>query len=343
MSDGTHLRNHRRERLLSTSTAVVVLGEINLDVYATVLGEPGLDGREVDTADTIVCTGGNTWNIARILSALGLPVTFLCTSSARDVTASVLRTEGLPTPTIKYIPRMETLAPRFIAVDRGEESVLRAIHIPPQQAPDARQLAYAKAAVLREAARGARLAILASSIEPVLLAALVRSCEECGLPILATISSSPSALQYRSLLSRFACITLNEHEARALLCRPASVQGEALAREIARYRTRCVLTCGHKGAWYAAFGNRPTFTKAPRLGNTFVNSLGAGDTMAAYLALGLWKHDGAIRATTLARATAAAALICQARGHLPSRFDKKAMREMLHKVRLQNTPKVRTS
>ncbi|HEY1624482.1 MAG TPA: PfkB family carbohydrate kinase [Streptosporangiaceae bacterium] len=289
-------------RVPRQSPRVTVLGSLNMDITVTVprLPEPGMT---VLGAAARFTAGGKGANQAVAASRLGAAVRMVGRVGDDDFGRTLLaglRAEEVNADDVQIAAGVPTgLA--MIAVDQAGEN-----HITVAQGANAEVCAADSAAA--RAAAGDVLVISAEIPLSVIEAALARPRSWLCVLNLAPVPANLAAVA--ALLGGGAgpdWLVVNEPEAAAVLGRPVDGLGaaERAAADLAAGLRHVVVTAGAQGAALAEPSG--TTLAVPGFGVEAVDTVGAGDTFVAALAVALAAgvpSGDAVRAATAAAATA---------------------------------------
>lgn len=305
--------------MVERKRGVLVFGEVNLDIYVRFSLDTTYVEQSAASADIEFELGGNTWNIAKTLQKLGRKVMFICTSSKDDISITLLKSRSDNYyPDIEFIPGIATLAPRFVAVDKAERPILRAIQLPNQTSPDQQQLKYLSDMLRKHRENGYGTVVLASSIETEILECIILESKKLNMQIVGAISSAPTVNRFAPALSYFDILILNLSEAQALTSVLGLNSGAAheFAHVLSQYAKNSIVTMGADTLYAYSENGLKLDCTPPFLGKSFVNDLGAGDAFAAFLIDAFTRTGKWVSAETLAWATAGATLVCQNKKHI---------------------------
>ena len=295
---------------------ILVFGEINLDIYIK-FEEPFVN--ETDSTYkslTNIKTGGNTWNIAKILAMLGKKTIFLCTSRKDPTILYLIDNEGfIENLKIEWIDGINTKPPIFCAVDASNGPVLRAIDIKPQEPVKKKHRQTVEQIISATSELGGTYGVLASSIESGILENIIKSCHKNRIKLVGAVSSSPSAVAYLKYLSYLEILILNYEEAELLsLTKFNHHNVEVCLKEFSLYTKYIVLTNGDKGVIIFKEGKVWLEYPAYEIKENFKNSLGAGDAFTSFLISSL--SGNSITTQNVDFATFGASYTCQIESHI---------------------------
>lgn len=300
----------RRERPVK-HVRLTVLGSLNMDISVTVAALPG-PGATVLGGGAVYAPGGKGANQAVAAARLGAAVRMVGCVGDDDFGARLreaLKDEGVADEGVRVVPRAPTgLA--MITVDEAGENMITV-------APGANGEAGAEEVAAAGAALADALVISAEIPVPAIRAALAAPGDSgdrthrAGLTVLNLAPAPPEA---RELVAAGAdWLVVNESEAGAVLGRDVAGLDDAAraASEIGAMGARgVVVTAGAAGAAYRAPGpaGQEEAGVVPGFTVRAVDSVGAGDTFAAALAVALAAEvapPDAVRAAAAAGAAAA--------------------------------------
>jgi ribokinase len=162
-----------------------------------------------------------------------------------------------------------------------------------------------------DAVRGAQVLLMQLEVPQQSVAAAARTAKDSG--VLVVLNAAPAATLDAGLLADVDVLVVNEGEARALApSGPDDV--DRLTDALLDRVPAVVVTLGPDGALYRDRGGERHHRPGRRV--EAVDTTGAGDTFAGYLAAGLAAGDGVLVA--LDRANVAASLCVQRRGAVPA-------------------------
>ncbi len=276
------------------SPRILVVGSLNCDVVVRVPALPR-PGETVLGLGVVRAPGGKGGNQAVAARRLGADVAFVGAVGDDPNGTDLLRwlaAEGVDTTRVATIAGVPS-GTALIDVQPDGENMITVV-------PGANHaLTHAHLAPHREALAAADMVLLQLEIPLDVAAAAVRTAREAGVPVLLNAAPRPVPADLRGLVADVTALVVNESEAAAL--------GAADPAELARAGVGAglaVVTRGVAGASWAypdgSSGHLPGFVVQA------VDTVGAGDTFCAALALGLCAAlppAGAVR-----RACAAAAL-----------------------------------
>ena len=279
----------------------------------TVTPHPALDyslrldgfemGRRARYGDAVIDPSGKGVNVARMVRRLGEPVLALgfAAGLTGDLLAEGLDAEGVPHDFV----RIEGRTRINVTLLTGREGLATHFHGPgtPVGPDDVRRLV----AKVRERLAGARMLVLSGSLPPGMppgtTADLLRAAREAGVPAVVDAEGEPLAA---ALEAGPAVAKPNRGEAARLLGLPLEREDDvrrAAAELTRRGAAAAVITMGGDGA-IAVKDGRAWRVRTPR--EEVVRAVGAGDSFAAGLAVGLARGAGMDEALRLAAAAGAA-------------------------------------
>lgn len=295
---------------------VTVLGSANLDLVLRVAAIPG-PGETALAHDRARHPGGKGLNQAVAAARAEVETRFVASlgeDAAGEELLEALHAAGVDTTAVQRSSAPSGTA-YVVVQDDGENAII--VH------PGANAAATSLSAAGRDAVRsgGVLLAQLEVPLELV--------CEAAALARAAgarVVLNAAPARQLGELLELVDVLVVNEHEA-ATLARevggPAGARGTADPADLAVERKAAVLAAGRRdvvvtlGAGGALHVDPAgTVLRVPALPAEVVDTTGAGDAFAGYLAAGL--AGGATVPAALVSALAAGALAVEAHGAVPS-------------------------
>jgi ribokinase len=299
---------------------LTVLGSLNVDISVTVPALPA-PGATVLGGAALVAPGGKGANqavaAARLGRVAGLAVRMVGCVGDDDfgrALRAALRAEGVDDSAVRAVPGAPT-GIAMITVDRAGENTITV-------APGAnREVGAADAVAARDQADV--LVISAEIPAPAIRVALASTGPAPGARLIRLLNLAPAVPEAAELIAlRPDWLVVNESEAAAILGRPVAGLAEAAkgaADLVAAGAGSAVVTAGSAGAAYRGPRARRDSADRPGSGGEFaeitvpgftvhaVDSVGAGDTFTAALAVALAAGVPPVEAVTAAAAAGAAA------------------------------------
>lgn len=283
----------------------------------TVTPNPALDytlrldaveiGRRAKYRETTIDPSGKGNNVARMIRRLGEPVLALgfAGGPTGDLLEAGLAREGVPCALV----RVAALTRINVTLLTGPEGVATHLHGPGAGVTD--EDVDRLRTLVAERLAGARLLVLSGSLPPGMqpadAAALLRLARERRVP---TLVDAEGEVLRAAIAEKPALVKPNLAEAAGLLGRPLAGRDDAIAaaRELGG---SVVITMGGEGA-VAVREGRAWSVAPPR--EDVVRAVGAGDSFAAGLAVGLVRKLSFPDTLRLAAAAGAATALCPGTG-----------------------------
>eukprot|EP01122_Echinamoeba_exundans_P008763 TRINITY_DN2973_c0_g1_i1.p1 TRINITY_DN2973_c0_g1~~TRINITY_DN2973_c0_g1_i1.p1 ORF type:complete len:692 (-),score=87.87 TRINITY_DN2973_c0_g1_i1:84-2123(-) len=176
---------------------------------------------------------------------------------------------------------------------------------------------------LNSAAPGIRLVIADANLSSAALSSVATFASEKGIPLFGLATSAPKVVRWAPYLSHLRYLILNLAELDALLdhlqpsltrdARPEQDQGLRAQRQLlalAQFtpKTDIVCTVGARGAYVYLKGNASVVHVAAAPCDAVIDVTGAGDSMAAGIAIGILHGSNIVEASRMGSAIAAATL-----------------------------------
>jgi ribokinase len=285
-------------RFVAIAARLTVLGSLNMDISVTVPVLPR-PGETVLGGAAVIAPGGKGANQAVAAARLGARVRMVgCVGDDAFGRAlrSALRAEGVADSAVRTAPSAAT-GIALITVDQAGEN---AITVAPGANREAGQAEVA-------ACGGAGDALVISAEVPVPVIAAALAAGGPGARPLTILNLAPAPPEAAALLRAGPppdWLVVNESEAAAILGRPVAGLGDAAsaaASLVAAGARHAVVTAGAAGAALDSGFTVPGFSIRP------VDTVGAGDTFVAALAVTLAAGFQPGEAVTAAAAAGAAA------------------------------------
>ncbi len=265
---------------VTISAPIVVVGALNLDVYGVPSGPLRL--RDSNPGRVTLGAGGVGHNMARHLAAAGMPVellTVLGDDDAADILVRLCGGEGIG---LRYAPRLACPSGVYLSVHDADGDMVAAINdmaLMDHFTPDV-------LAQMMPIIDAAPLAIVDANLPAETLALLAQTAKA---PLLLDPVSGFKAERARPVIGRFAVVKPNLLEAQTLSgeAEPARAAAWFLDQGVGRV----FISLGDKGVYYAGAGARGTLPATPMHAP---NCSGAGDALAAGIALGLLRGGDAL-------------------------------------------------